>query len=524
MSPSELPLALNLPMRQSEPAPVAEQAAARPQPALRAYTNAVMVTGVVLVAGFAAETLSVDPFSLAGLFALAIVTSFFKLDLRLSSSSATMTLGYAAGFIGLITLGPHPTAIAVSAGIWTQCAYRSTLSTPMDLRRRLFSVACGVITVEAAGWSFAATGGYAERLSMGSLVAPLTAAAVTYFLVNTGVVAGAVALSTGQKIAEVWYKNFLLSAPSYFISAAIVGIGTVVTDRGAYLVALLIVAPLLLTFFAYRAYLGRIAEEQERLRVARESELTDGLTGLRNRVHLVDQLGRAIDLYRGTSGNRFAALFLDLDGFKLVNDSLGHQVGDQLLQVVARRLQDSLQAADDVGSATGHTLARLGGDEFVALLTDVGIFEAKRVADEMQERLARPFDLDGRPVYLSASIGIALGPAAYRTAEEVLRDADTAMYRAKSLGKGRAEVFDASMRALVLGRLQLDTDLRLGVERQEFEPYYQPIVNLATGQLCGFEALLRWNHPTRGVGRTWRVHLSDGREWVRRSGGTAHLR
>ena len=167
MSLSEFPLALNRPMRQSEPTPVVEQAAAEPQQALRAYTNAVMVTGVLLVAGFAAETLRTDPFSLAGLFALAIITSFFKLDLRLSSSSATMTLGYAAGFIGLITLGPHPTAIAVSAGIWTQCAYRSGLSTPMDLRRRLFSVACGVITVEAAGWSFAATGGYAERLSIG---------------------------------------------------------------------------------------------------------------------------------------------------------------------------------------------------------------------------------------------------------------------------------------------------------------------------------------------------------------------
>jgi diguanylate cyclase (GGDEF)-like protein len=476
------------------------------RPGLRAYTNAVMVVGALLVVAFGARTLQVDLVVFAGLVALAVATSFFKLNLRLSAGSATMTLGYAVGFIGLITLGPHATAIAVSAGIWTQCAYRSGLTAPMDLRRRVFSVACGVITVEAAGWIFQVLGGQPGNAASASLALPLTAAAVVYFLVNTALVAAAIALSTGQRIIEVWQKNFLLSGPSYFISALIVGLGAFVVDHGAYLVALLIVVPLYLTFLAYRAWLGRIAEEQERLQIARDTKIVDGLTGLPNRMHLIEQIERSIAHHRARPGSQFAVLFLDLDGFKLVNDSLGHQCGDQLLKVVATRLADSLRPTDIVmGSATlpdpvKHTLARLGGDEFVVLLHDVkGAAEAGQVAERLQVKLTRPFDLEGRQVYLSASVGIAFGPATYGTPEEVLRDADTAMYRAKTLGKARAEVFDASMRAQVLTRLQLDTDLRLAVERHEFVPYFQPIVDIVTGRVSGFEALLRWQHPVRGL-------------------------
>ena len=476
------------------------------RPGVRVYTNAVMAAAALLVVVFGARALRVDLALLTGLMALAVATSAFKLNLRLSAGSATMTLGYAVGFIGLITVGPHATAIAVSAGIWTQCAYRSGLTAPMDLRRRLFSVACGVITVEAAGWIFQLVGGAPGGSASASLALPLLGAALMYFLVNTGLVAAAIALSTGQKVIEVWHKNFLLSWPSYFISAIIVGLGAVVVDRRSYLVALLIVIPLFLTFLAYRAWLGRIAEEQERLRIARDTKVVDVLTGLPNRLHLIEQIERSIAYHRARPGSQFAVLFLDLDGFKLVNDSLGHQSGDQLLKVVATRLQDSLRPTDVViGSGAlpdpvRHTLARLGGDEFVVLLHELkGTAEAQQVAERLQVRLARPFDLEGRQVYLSASVGIAFGPATYSTPEEMLRDADTAMYRAKTLGKARAEVFDASMRAQVLTRLQLDTDLRLAVDRHEFVPYYQPIIDLITGRLCGYEALLRWQHPERGL-------------------------
>jgi PAS domain S-box-containing protein len=237
-----------------------------------------------------------------------------------------------------------------------------------------------------------------------------------------------------------------------------------------------------------------------------EGKVVDVLTGLPNRMLLIDRLERSLVHHRSHPGSQFAVLFLDLDGFKVVNDSLGHQMGDQLLQAVARRLEESLRTTDlvvrsgQLPQPVEHTLARLGGDEFVVLLHDVrGIVDATRVAERLQAALGRPFDLDGRQVYSTASIGISLGSGSYSKAEDVLRDADTAMYRAKALGKARAEVFDTSMREQVLSRLQLDTELRLAVERHEFMPYYQPIMELATGRLRGFEALLRWQHPVRGV-------------------------
>lgn len=393
MSISELALASNLPSRRLGQPPAVAVPTASPRRGLHAYTNAVMVAGALLAVLFAPQTLSVNPAFLTGLLALAIATSFFKLDLRLSNGSATMTLGYAVGFIGLIALGPHATAVVVSAGIWTQCAYRSGLTAPMDLRRRLFSVACGVITVEAAGWTFEAMGRQPGGPAWTSLAAPLAAAALVYFLVNTALVAGAIALSTGQKIVAVWQRDFLLSGPSYFISAAVVGFGAFLVERNAYLVALLVVAPLLLTYLAYQAYLGRIAEEQEQLRIARHSKVTDVLTGLRNRLHVIDEIERSIVHHRGKADSQFAVLFLDLDGFKLVNDSLGHHVGDQLLQVVARRLEDSLRLTDVVAGAgqvpqpIRHTLARLGGDEFVVLLHDVRvILDAKSVAERLDRK------------------------------------------------------------------------------------------------------------------------------------------
>jgi len=239
-----------------------------------------------------------------------------------------------------------------------------------------------------------------------------------------------------------------------------------------------------------------------------EGKVIDALTGLPNRVLLIDRLERVLHHHETQPDGQFAVLFLDLDGFKFVNDSLGHLRGDELLQAVARRLESSLRRADTVvrgpagtaSLATEHTLARLGGDEFVVLLHEVkDVVDATRVAERIQRMLARPFQIGGRDVFTTLSIGIAVGSHNYTRADDVLRDADTAMYRAKALGKGRAEVFDAEMRAQVLERLRLDTALRLGLERHEFVPYYQPIVNLQTGVLAGFEALLRWRQPDGSV-------------------------
>jgi diguanylate cyclase (GGDEF)-like protein/PAS domain S-box-containing protein len=232
-----------------------------------------------------------------------------------------------------------------------------------------------------------------------------------------------------------------------------------------------------------------------------ERKVSDPLTGLPNRLLFNDRLGRLIKHAKRRKDHLFAVLFLDLDGFKMINDSMGHLIGDQLLLGVANRLEKCLRSTDTLARlGEAFTVARLGGDEFTVLLDDLKDPEdARTAADRLMKALAPPFILGGKEVFTSVSIGIALSNSAYEEAEDMLRDADTAMYRAKSLGKARYEVFDADMRAKVMARLQLETDLRGALEREEFRNFYQPIVALESGQIVGFEALLRWQHPTRGL-------------------------
>src|SRR5579872_1056071 len=231
-----------------------------------------------------------------------------------------------------------------------------------------------------------------------------------------------------------------------------------------------------------------------------ERKVSDPLTGLPNRLLFIDRLGRLIKHAKRRKDHLFAVLFLDLDGFKMINDSLGHLVGDQLLVGVANRLEKCLRSSDTVARlGETFTVARLGGDEFTILLDDLKEpDDAKSAAERLMDALTPPFILGGKEVFTSVSIGIALGNAAYEKPEDLLRDADTAMYRAKSLGKARYEVFDADMRASVMARLQLEMDLHRAIERQEFSNFYQPIISLVSGEIVGFESLLRWNHPTRG--------------------------
>ena len=232
-----------------------------------------------------------------------------------------------------------------------------------------------------------------------------------------------------------------------------------------------------------------------------EGKVADALTGLPNRILFIDRLASSIERARRHGEYMFAVLFLDLDRFKLVNDSLGHVVGDELLVAIARRLEGCLRSSDTVARMqVEHTIARLGGDEFTVLLKDIGdVSDALRVAERVQEALSMAFTLNGQEVFTTASIGITTSATHYQTPEAVLRDADTAMYRAKSRGGARSEVFDREMRDRAVARLQLETDLRRAVERGEFRLYYQPIVSLATRQIAGFEALVRWQHPERGL-------------------------
>ena len=218
----------------------------------------------------------------------------------------------------------------------------------------------------------------------------------------------------------------------------------------------------------------------------------DALTNLPNRALFTDLLTRSLGRARRRIDYRFAVLFIDLDRFKVVNDSLGHSIGDELLKALTRRIERCVRPGD--------TVARLGGDEFTILVDDIGdASDATRVADRIQHELAQPFNLSGHEVFTSASIGIALSASGYQAADDLLRDADIAMYRAKALGKARYEVFDTQMHARARALLELETDLRRAAERGEFRLHYQPLVTLETGRITGFEAVVRWQHPVHGL-------------------------
>ncbi|NES07774.1 MAG: EAL domain-containing protein [Okeania sp. SIO2F4] len=218
----------------------------------------------------------------------------------------------------------------------------------------------------------------------------------------------------------------------------------------------------------------------------------DSLTQLPNRALFMDRLSNALARYQRHSQDKFAVIFIDLDRFKIVNDSLGHNAGDRLIIEVANRLKQDMRDDDSV--------ARMGGDEFAILLEYVKSEEnAEYIAQRIQKLLQLPFYINEQEVYTSASIGIVLSNKDYQSPTDILRDADTAMYRAKTLGKARQEVFNTSMYADNLAQLKLEIDLRQALQRNELELYYQPIILLETGLICGFEALIRWKHPERGM-------------------------
>jgi len=229
----------------------------------------------------------------------------------------------------------------------------------------------------------------------------------------------------------------------------------------------------------------KVAEEQ-----LRHDASHDKLTGLPNRAYFMRRTEEA--LQESATGHPCAVLFIDFDRFKLINDSLGHLAGDQFLVAAARRLASAVRPGDLV--------ARLGGDEFAILLPGVrSLATATDVADRVQTQLQKEYELGGRRLLVTASVGIAVGDSSYTRAEELLRDADVAMYRAKEQGCARRELFDAGMRESALEQLQIETDLRFAVERNQLVLHYQPLVELGTGRTIAFEALLRWNHPVRGL-------------------------
>ncbi|HTH51830.1 MAG TPA: diguanylate cyclase, partial [Pyrinomonadaceae bacterium] len=242
-------------------------------------------------------------------------------------------------------------------------------------------------------------------------------------------------------------------------------------------------------------YVGELERSSEALQESHErfrhAAYHDVLTGLPNRNFFLDSLKEILQKTRQNPEINFAVLFLDLRSFKTINDSLGHSLGDRLIKNVGRRLEGMVREEDMV--------ARFSGDKFGVILTDLlSRDEATGFADRLAKRLSEPYTLDGRQVFTSAKIGIAYGNSDYNEAEDILRDADIAMYYAKDNNENYV-IFDQKMHIRAVTRLQLETDLRFAIERNEFELFYQPIIDLDTATLTGFEALVRWNHPQRGL-------------------------
>jgi diguanylate cyclase (GGDEF)-like protein len=242
-------------------------------------------------------------------------------------------------------------------------------------------------------------------------------------------------------------------------------------------------------------FVQQIRDNQQKLKEAQEAlfhaAFYDVLTGLPNRAWFLKQIAQVLNQQDQELSRNYAVLFIDLDRFKLINDSLGHAIGDILLQEVGQRIKSCLREPD--------AIARLGGDEFGILLQDIHDGNcALAVAKRIQEQLKQPFNLEGLEIFSEASIGITLGVQNYQHPEELLRDADVAMYCAKAQGKGQYEVFDPVMQIRVRESLLLENDLRWAIEREELSLHYQPIISAETGKISGFEALVRWRHPVEG--------------------------
>jgi len=230
--------------------------------------------------------------------------------------------------------------------------------------------------------------------------------------------------------------------------------------------------------------------------------LHDKLTDLPNRALLVDRLSRCIERGKRMAEYKIAVLMLDFDEFKVINDSLGHAAGDEFLMAAAERLNGSLRTVDTVSrsDSSTDTMARTGGDEFVLLLDDIRhVDDAILVAERIKQNMSKPFHIGGKEIVTTVSIGIAVYTGGEMKSDELLRDADTALHRAKAHGKARHVIFDQDMRVKAVERLEVEGDLRKAIERNELFVQYQPIVCLRTGAIEGFEALVRWHHPQKGI-------------------------
>src|SRR5215217_2439571 len=473
------------------------------------------------------------------LFLLTVVISS-RIAIKVPRVNTTITVADSFVFLTLLLYGPEAAVIVAAA---------DGLSAGRHISKRWITV---LFNATAAGTAAFITGAIARLLfgvdfhvdtqSLSTSLILLSTVAVTQYATHTWIVAICLACKSDRPIWQTWTNNYLWSSLTYFIGAFVAG-GIIKLETTVSFYAVLAPLPIIsIIYFTYERYLEDIrataaqAERAERERAeaeharaeaerlrAEQAELHveelnryveklesagmeleesrehfrhaafhDALTGLPNRTLFTDHLRVALGHARQNENYLFCVLFLDLDRFKNINDSLGHPCGDELLMLVARRLESCIRQTDMV--------ARFGGDEFAILLDGMqDAPDALTVAEKVQQAISAPFKLHNHEAVTTASIGVALGTNNYTEAEDVIRDADTAMYRAKEHGKATYEIFDTAMHTRAVTLLRLESDLRRALEREELCVYYQPIVSIASGELHGFEALVRWHHPERGI-------------------------
>ena len=473
------------------------------------------------------------------LFLLTVVINS-RIAIRVPRVNTTITVADSFVFLTLLLYGPEAAVIVAAA---------DGLSAGRHLSKRWITV---LFNAAAAGSAAFITGAIARVLfganfhvdtqSLSTSLVLLSTVAVCQYAAHTWIVAICLACKSDRPIWQTWTNNYLWSSLTYFIGAFVAG-GIIKLEGSISFYAVLAPLPIIsIIYFTYEKYLEDIrataaqaeraereraeAEharaEAERLRAEqaerhveelnryveklentgreleesrehfRHAAFHDALTGLPNRSLFTDHLRVALRRAHQNEKYLFGVLFLDLDRFKNINDSLGHPCGDELLKLVARRLESCIRQTDMV--------ARFGGDEFAILLDAIqDASDAVRVAEKVQQAISAPFKLASHEAITTASIGVALSTSGYTEAEDIIRDADTAMYRAKDRGKARCEIFDTAMHTRAVTLLRLESDLRRALEKDELCVYYQPIVSLASGELHGFEALVRWQHPERGI-------------------------
>ncbi|HEY5074645.1 MAG TPA: EAL domain-containing protein, partial [Pyrinomonadaceae bacterium] len=514
------------------------QLAANTQRFANSYRWLIVVIGVIALA-FSAFLLPMPRLDLRFLVLAAVmmlVSSYFSVQIPRVNTNVTVSDTFI--FLVLLLYGGFPgILLAAAEGLCSGMRVSKGLRPGKKILIVAFNasmMACStLLTVGVMGYAF---GPLTELRShdLSFFIAAIGAMAMVQYFSNTGLSAILIAIKQNKSIWRAWHSHYMWTSLTYVVGAAVAGALASGIERAGMSVLFVTTPIILIVYLTYQKYLNEIKStsaqaeqaereraeaeraraeqaerhveelsrhiaEQERISVQlqeskdhfRHAAFHDALTNLPNRALLAENLKFVIERAKQHEDYQFAVLFLDLDRFKNVNDSLGHSIGDQLLITMARRLESCIREVDMV--------ARLGGDEFAILLDGIpNQAEATNMAQRIQEKLQSPFNLSGHEVFTTTSIGIAVSATGYDDPENMLRDADTAMYRAKAQGKACYEVFDKGMHTHAVYVLQMENDLRRAIEREELRVYYQPIVALENGQLAGFEALIRWQHPERG--------------------------